>query len=233
MYYNQKKICLGLQMIFGKIDFINLLPFHIYIKKNIPSNQMKAIVQYKKSYPSYINNKFKKREIDAAFISSIASRHQKRLNLGIIAKKEVLSVLLIPGINEDDYQSETSNALAKVLDLKGKVLIGDKALKYYHEHQGEHFIDLAKAWQDKYHLPFVFAVLCVNQHETLLKKLTKNFNKRTIKIPQYILKQYAQRSQISPQNIIKYLKHIDYEIGIKEKKALKLFLKLTKDKGFK
>ncbi len=77
-------------MIFGKIDFINLLPFHIYIKKNIPSNQMKAIVQYKKSYPSYINQKFRKREIDAAFISSIASRNQKKLSLGIIAKKEVL-----------------------------------------------------------------------------------------------------------------------------------------------
>ncbi|MDX9795327.1 MAG: MqnA/MqnD/SBP family protein [Arcobacteraceae bacterium] len=218
-------------MIFGKIDFINLLPFHIYIKKNISSDQMKAIIQYKKSYPSYINQKFRKREIDAAFISSIASRNQKKLTLGIIAKKEVLSVLLIPGVTEDDYQSETSNALAKVLDLEGKVLIGDKALKFYHEHPDKPFIDLAKKWQDKYHLPFVFAVLCFNKHESLLKRLVKNFNKRTIKIPQYILKQYAKRSGISTQNILEYLTHIDYDIGRKEKKALKLFLKLTKEKG--
>ncbi len=218
-------------MIFGKIDFINLLPFHIYIKKNIPSNQMKAIVQYKKSYPSYINQKFRKREIDAAFISSIASRNQKKLSLGIIAKKEVLSVLLIPGTTKDDYQSETSNALAKVLDLEGRVLIGDKALKFYHEHPNKPFIDLAKQWQDRYHLPFVFAVLCFNQHEKLLKKLIKRFNKQTIKIPQYILKQYAERSGISTKNIVEYLKHIDYEIGRKEKKALNLFLKLTKEKG--
>jgi chorismate dehydratase len=218
-------------MIFGKIDFINLLPFHIYIKKNISSNQMKAIIQYKKSYPAHINTKFKKKEVDAAFISSIASRNQKRLNLGIVAKKEVLSVLLIPGIQEEDYQSETSNALAKVLQLEGKVLIGDKALKFYHEHPHESFIDLAKTWQDKYHLPFVFAVLCFNKHEQLLKNLTKNFNKRTIKIPQYILKQYAKRSGISTKNIVEYLKHIDYDIGIKEQKALKLFLKLTKEKG--
>lgn len=218
-------------MIFGKIDFINLLPFHIYIKKNIISNQMKAIVNYKKSYPSYINNKFKKKQVDAAFISSIASRNQKRLNLGIVAKKEVLSVLVIPGKNEDDYQSQTSNALAKVLNLEGKVLIGDKALKFYHDNQDVFFIDLAKAWQDKYHLPFVFAVLCVNKNEPLLKKLIRNFDKRKIKIPQYILKQYAQRSGISTFHILEYLKHIDYEIGIKEKKALKLFFTLTQEKG--
>lgn len=220
-------------MIFGKIDFINLLPFHIYIKKNIRSTQMKAIIQYKKSYPSYINKKFKHKEVDAAFISSIASRNQKKLNLGIVAKKEVLSVLVLPGNNEEDYQSETSNALAKVLDLKGKVLIGDKALKYYHQNQNKDFIDLAKAWQDKYNLPFVFAVLCFNKHEYMLKNLIKGFDKRTIKIPQYILKQYAKQTNISTQNILEYLKYIDYEIGIKEKKALKLFFKLIKQKGIK
>ena len=36
-------------MIFAKIDFINLLPFHIFIKKNIQSSQLKAIIEYKKS----------------------------------------------------------------------------------------------------------------------------------------------------------------------------------------
>ena len=49
-------------MIFAKIDFINLLPFHVFIKKNIKSNQVKAIIEYKKSYPSVINKKFKKRK---------------------------------------------------------------------------------------------------------------------------------------------------------------------------
>ena len=46
-------------MIFAKIDFINLLPFHIFIKKNIQSTQLKSIIKNKKSYPSFINNKFK------------------------------------------------------------------------------------------------------------------------------------------------------------------------------
>ena len=215
-------------MIFSKIDFINLLPFHVFIKKNIKSSQLKAIIEYKKSYPSYISEKFKKRKIDSAFISSIASRNEKFLDFGIVAHNEVLSVLLIPGINEKDYQSKTSNALAKVLNLEGQVIIGDKALKYYHENPNKIKIDLAKAWQEKYNLPFVFAVLCYNKHEKRLKKLTKNFNKKYIKIPQFILENYSKRSGVSKENILKYLEKIDYELGYKEKRALKLFLKLTK-----
>ena len=148
-------------MIFAKIDFINLLPFHIFIKKNIKSTQQKSIIEYKKSYPSFINNKFKKRKVDSAFISSIASRNEKYLDFGIVAQDEVLSVLLIPGIQESDFQSQTSNALALILDLEGKVIIGDKALKFYHENPNIIKIDLAKAWKKKYKLPFVFAVLCL------------------------------------------------------------------------
>lgn len=218
-------------MIFAKIDFINLLPFNIYIKKNIKSNQIKSIINYKKSYPSAINKRFKKRKVDAAFISSIASRNEKKLNLGIVAKNDVLSVLLIPGEYEKDYQSETSNALAKVLDLEGKVIIGDKALKYYHTTKDKNFIDLAQHWKEKYNLPFVFAVLCFNSNKKLLTKITKNFDKKKIKIPQYILKEYSKRNGISTNNILEYLNKIDYDLNIKEKRALKLFLKLTKEKG--
>ena len=220
-------------MIFAKIDFINLLPFHIFIKKNIKSTQQKSIIEYKKSYPSFINNKFKKRKVDSAFISSIASRNEKYLDFGIVAQDEVLSVLLIPGIQESDFQSQTSNALALVLDLQGKVIIGDKALKFYHENPNVIKIDLAKEWKKKYNLPFVFAVLCFNSNKKALKKITKNFNKQYIKIPQYILEQYSKRSGVSKNNILQYLKKIDYNLGFKEKRSLKLFLNLTKNKGLK
>ena len=220
-------------MIFAKIDFINLLPFHIFIKKNIKSTQQKSIIEYKKSYPSFINNKFKKRKVDSAFISSIASRNEKYLDFGIVAQDEVLSVLLIPGIQESDFQSQTSNALALVLDLQGKVIIGDKALKFYHENPNVIKIDLAKEWKKKYNLPFVFAVLCFNSNKKALKKITKNFNKQHIKIPQYILEQYSKRSGVSKNNILQYLKKIDYNLGFKEKRSLKLFLNLTKNKGLK
>ena len=218
-------------MIFAKIDFINLLPFHVYIKKSIKSNQIKSIIQYKKSYPADINQKFKKREVDSAFISSIASRNEKRLDLGIVAKKDVQSVILIPGSSKDDFQSETSNALSKILNLKGKVLIGDKALKYFHENTNAEFIDLASAWNDKYRLPFVFATLCYSKNGKILNKIIKGFNKKHIKIPQYILNSYSKRSGISNKHILEYLKKIDYEINIQEKRALKKFLKLAKEKG--
>jgi chorismate dehydratase len=220
-------------MIFGKIDFINLLPFHVFLKKHIQSSQIKKIIEYKKSYPSRINQKFKKREVDCAFISSIASRGKRKLNIGIIAKDEVQSVLVIPGTYEKDFQSETSNALAQVLDIKGKVIIGDKALQFYHQNSNKVFIDLAKQWQDKYNLPFVFATLCFNNNEKYIKKVTKRFKKHHIKIPQYILQKYSDKSNLTKKQILQYLEKIDYSIEKKEEKSLKLFLKLSKEKGIK
>jgi chorismate dehydratase len=214
-------------MIFAKIDFINLLPLHVYFKKNIQSCQIKQIIEYKKSYPAAINKKFKKRKVDAAVISSIASRRCKNcLDLGIVAKGVVDSVLVVPGSYKKDFQSETSNALAKVLKIDGEVVIGDKALYRFHN-SDEKFIDLATKWQEKYNLPFVFARLCVNKHEKYLNKLSKNFLKTKVYIPQYILEKYAKRSGISKKQIQRYLEKIHYEIGIKEKKSLKLFLKLS------
>jgi chorismate dehydratase len=218
-------------MIFAKIDFINLLPFTVFLKKNIGSSQLQQIVNYHKSYPSNINKKFKKREIDAAFISSIKSKNEKCTDLGIIADGEVLSVLALQGEYEKDYQSDTSNVLAQVLGIKGKVLIGDKALLYYHNDSSKEFIDLAQAWKEKYKLPFVFARLCFNGNQKHLCKLAKKFSNEKIFIPQYILKKYVQRSGLSASQIKEYLTKIKYNMGYKEKLALKLFFKLLKQKG--
>jgi len=218
-------------MIFAKIDFINLLPFYVFIKKNIQSSQIKQIINYKKSYPSAINKKFKKRQIDAAFISSIASQNVNSLDIGIVAQNEVLSVLALKGKYEKDYQSDTSNALAQVLEVEGKVIIGDKALHHYHKSTNKDFIDLAQLWKEKYNLPFVFARLCFNKDEKILRKLSKSFLKSKVKIPQYILKQYVDRSDLNAKQITEYLTKISYKISHKEKKSLKLFFKLIKEKG--
>jgi len=215
-------------MIFAKIDFINLLPFYTYIKRNIKSSQIKQIISYKKSYPSAINKQFKKRQIDAAFISSISSKSCKCLDLGIVAPCDVLSVLVLNGKNKNDFQSDTSNALAKVLKIQGEIIIGDKALYHYHNSQNKDFVDLAKVWNDKYNLPFVFARLCINKNEKYLKKLSKDFLNTKVKIPQYILKQYSKKTKLSNNQILEYLKKITYKITYKEKQSLKLFLKLTK-----
>lgn len=218
-------------MIFAKIDFINLLPFYVFIKKNIQSSQIKQVINYKKSYPSAINKKFQKRQIDAAFISSVASQGVDSLDIGIVAQDEVLSVLALKGKYEKDYQSDTSNALAKVLNIKGKIIIGDKALQHYHKCDDKDFIDLAQEWKKRYNLPFVFARLCYNDNEKVLQKISKDFLNTKVKIPQYILKQYMSRSGLSAKQIQEYLSKISYKISYKEKKSLKLFFKLIKEKG--
>jgi len=216
-------------LILGKIDFINLLPFHIYTKKYIKSSRIKQIIGYKQSYPSYINKKFKTKKIDAAFISSIKSRNCRCLDLGIVAKNEVDSVLLLKGNQKNDFQSDTSNALAKVLGLKGEVIIGDKALKKFYEDKNNNYIDLAKAWKEKYNLPFIFARFCVNNHYNYFDNLASKFLIKKIYIPQYILKQYAIKTELTTKQIRIYLKKISYKLDYKEKKSLKLFLKEIKN----
>ena len=214
-------------MIFGKIDYINLLPFHIYLKGSSLQNAFKKSSEYKKSYPSNINKQFKKRKVGGAFISSIESNRKyiKTLPLGIVAKKHVTSVLVKKNTKSSaDPHSATSNVLAKVLHVEGEVIIGDKALKLFLENPDD-YIDLAKEWTQRYSLPFVFAVLSVNNNFETYKKLSDNFKNKSIKIPQYILKRYAYERNIPPKEILKYLSLISYRIGIKEGRGLKLFLK--------
>jgi len=219
-------------MIFGKIDYINLLPFHIFLKSCSMNNAFKKAVEYKKGVPSLINKKFQKRQISAAFISSIYSNSKniKTLSIGIVAQKKVKSVILKIGICKNDPASATSNVLGKVLGVDGEIFIGDRALKMYLENPND-YIDLAQLWYERYSLPFVFAVLCTNEHHKIYKKLVNNFIKKKIKIPQYILKDYAKKRDIKAKEIKDYLKLISYNINEKEKKALKLFLNKSKALG--
>ena len=195
----------------GHIDYLNLLPFYQFLKKKN--------IKIKKGVPSRINKLFEKRKIDAAFISSIKSKNKKCFDAGIIAKKEVRSVLLCPG-NGEDKDSATSNILAKKLNLKGKVVIGDKAFKE------KNCIDLANEWYKKYKLPFVFARFCANKDYKKYEKLVNEFLKTKQKIPYLTLKKYANNLGISYKEAKEYLdKIIYYKIGWREKKALNKFLK--------
>ena len=195
----------------GHIDYLNLLPFYQFLKKKN--------IKIKKGVPSEINKLFEKRKIDAAFISSIKSKNKKCFDVGIIAKKEVRSVLLCTGSGEDK-ESATSNILAKQLNLKGKVVIGDKAFKE------KNCIDLATEWYKRYKLPFVFARFCVNKEYKKYEKLINEFLKTKQKIPYLTLKKYADNLGISYKEAKEYLeKIIYYKIGWREKKALNKFLK--------
>jgi chorismate dehydratase len=181
---------------------------------------------YKSAVPSKINAALKRKEINAAFISSVESRKSLSTDLGIIAHKNVYSVLLLEGEDESDPASATSNKLAKVLDLQGKVLIGDAALKYYLD--GGEGIDLASSWYEKTGLPFVFARLCYNRHGNSIKNIAKHFSHTKINIPQYVLKREARKRGITPKQLSWYLEHIYYKMDWKAKRSLKLFLKQSK-----
>lgn len=209
-------------MVFGKIEYLNLLPFHVFMKRYTKSSQQSMSMHYKRGVPADINAKFLSKRVDAAFISSISARNHKHLDLGIIAKKEVLSVLVIPSSeNVDDKESASSNVLAKILGTKGEVLIGDKALRYYL--QGEPYIDLAAEWSSRFGVPFVFALLCYHKDSKNYKNIEKSFLKQKVYIPQYILNQASKRTDISSSDIIHYLGFISYKLDKKAKLGLKKF----------
>lgn len=209
-------------MIFGKIDYLNLLPFHVFMKKFQASSSFKASMSRHSGYPAYINNLFEKKIVDAAFISSIKAKNKKCLSVGIVARKEVWSVILKPGSKKDDSESATSNILAKVLGLDGEVFIGDKALWRYLK-QRDAYIDLASEWHKKHRLPFVFARLCCNKNSEFFKEMADSFVKSKIYIPSYILKRYAQKTGIREACIKEYLKKIEYKIDKKGGLSLKKF----------
>ena len=213
-------------MLLGKIDYINLAPFHIFLKRYIRNNQLNQSIEYKKSYPSHINRLFKKRKVDAAFISSIESKRGnfRCFDAGIVAKREIRSVLVKPGKKEKDSESATSNALAEMLGEQGEVIIGDKALRLYLENP-EAYRDLATLWFEKYRLPFVFARFCVNRHERYYHRLIRSFLREKPKVPHYILKRYARRRDIPVKAVKDYLRLVHYRIDNNARKSLQKFLR--------
>jgi chorismate dehydratase len=212
-------------VLFGKIDYINLAPFHIFLKRYIRSSQLKQSIEYKKSYPANINRLFKRRKIDAAFISSIESKRGNFhcLDAGIVAHKEIRSVLVKRGRFQRDSESATSNALAKKLGIEGEVIIGDKALKAYLENP-DAFIDLARIWHERYGLPFVFARFCLNKNQPYYEKMIRRFLHTRVPIPDYMLARYARKQGVSKKEIKAYLKLVHYRIDYRAKKGLKKFL---------
>ena len=213
-------------MLFGSISYLNLLPFQLFLKRHIRDQSSKMSLHYNRAVPSQINKALSRRAIDAGFISSIHSPKYACTSLGIIAYKKVHSVLVIEGEMAFDPASASSNQLAKILNLKGRVLIGDEALKYHLD--GGEAIDLAEVWYEKTGLPFVFARLCFNKQSQTIQKLAKAFAKTKVKIPQYILKKEAEKRGITASQLKWYLGYISYEMTPKAKKALKLFLKKSK-----
>jgi chorismate dehydratase len=195
----------------GHINYLNLLPFYQFLKQKG--------IKVKKSYPSQVNEWFEKGVIEAAFISSVKSKNKKCFDAGICANRKVKSVLVCEG-EGDDVESATSNMLARVLKIKGRVVIGDKAFNE------KGCLDLAEIWYKRYKLPFVFARFCCNGNYKSYKKLINSFLQKKQKIPYSVLKKEADKIGITYKEAKEYLDQIIYyKLGWREKKSLKLFLR--------
>ena len=212
-------------MLFGSIGYLNLLPFHVYMKRTLRHNGAAMSFRYKRDVPSRINAALRRRHVNAAFISAAASRPFRCTDVGIVAHGRVYSVLLLPGESADDPASASSNALAKVLGLQGKVLIGDAALRYYL--QGGEGIDLAEVWYERTGLPFVFARLCCNRYHTHVRTIARRFVRRRTRIPHYILCKEAAKHGITAKQLSWYLKHIHYRIDTKAERGFKRFMRAS------
>ena len=135
--------------------------------------------------------------------------------------------MVIPSTkSKGDVESASSNVLANILDVKGEVLIGDKALRYALLNKPN--VDLAELWNKKTNLPFVFALLCYHNDKKIYKLIEREFLKTRVKIPQYILKQASQRTAVNSRDILEYLKLISYSLDAKAKLGLKRFYKEAK-----
>lgn len=222
-------------MIFGKIDYLNLLPFHVFLKSYPMLNSLKKSIEFKKGVPSKLCKDLYYRRVDAAVISSVESRRSKyqTLNFGICANGDVKSVLVKKNtLKKLDPASMTSNMLSKILNLNGEVIIGDNALKVYLEDGEDQFYDMGRIWRQKTGLPFVFARFSCVKNKNSYKKLVNKFLRTKIKIPRYIINSYAKSRDVKADDIIWYLNFIKYKLGKKENKSLKIFLNKGRELKF-
>lgn len=221
-------------MLFGKIDYLNLLPFHIFLKSMSAQSAFKMASARKTGTPSKLCADLKARRVDAAVISSIQARKYRTLNMGICAKNEVISVLVRKNSpHKLDPASHSSNMLAHILGLDGEVIIGDKALQAYLKEGKDNFYDMAEFWHKKTNLPFVFGHFAYVKNKSAYEKIIKQFLKTKIKIPRYILNSYAKSRNIPADDILWYLQYLHYNIGLKEKKSLNLFISRARALKFK
>ncbi len=211
----------------ANISYLNLLPFRFFLKKRPKSLSQKLQIAKRGSYPSKINEMFRRKLVDAAFVSSVESTMGNRTASGIVAKKAVKSVIIKLGAQKNDNESATSNRLARVLGLSGEVFIGDKALLKYLESPSD-YVDLAAMWNGETGLPFVFGRLCFNRNGKRYKKLSHEFNNQKIKIPHYVMIGEATQKDFSYKDAKEYLTLISYRIGAKEERGFALFMKKAK-----
>lgn len=248
------KVKLDSKIRIAAVSYLNTLPLLYGIEHSPVMNK----IELKVDYPSKIAQWLIDGDVDVALVPVATIPHLKESYIvsdyGIGADGKVASVCLFSDVpvNEIktvilDYQSRTSNELARVLlrdywkispdivysqkeyrqEIKGTtaaVVIGDRAFEQ--KKNSTYCYDLAEAWKQMTGLPFIFAAWISN------KKLPADFIKEFNAANEYgvnhieeVINSIENKQGIDLKQY--YTQHIRYYLDNDKKKALKKFLQLS------
>ena len=220
-------------MKFGSVPYLNARPL------------IEGLSGVELAPPAEIALRLREGHLDAALVPlmEVLSKPGYRVieGVGIGALRMVRSVVLafecpIYAISTiaPDPDSLTSNALAQVVmerdygkafkwvkpgqPADAQVIIGDPALAMRRDHPELRFLDLARAWHDRRHLPFVFAVWAIAPHVVD----TAPIRKKLLEAKKLGLRKLSDIA--SNPDELKYLtENIHYDLGQREKESILAF----------
>ncbi len=257
-----KRYCLFLQAVNQEkikvsiVNYTNTLPFKWALKRS----SILSKIELQEDIPSICAQKLKFGQVDLALVPVALLPELKhysivsRFCIGAEGKVDTVKLYAQVPLQEIqevslDYQSKSSNALARVLfkhfwempvefkealpgfekhvtGHRAIVVIGDRTFDLNGQFSYEY--DLAEEWQKSTGLPFVFA--CWVSTKTLDPIIVKQFDDCLSYGVDHIssaVEDMGHQSPINQQRTLEYLtRRIDYLFDEKKQKALALFLEL-------
>jgi chorismate dehydratase len=131
---------------------------------------------------------------------------------------------------EDISPAETGNMPMFRTGHRGRLLIGDQALRFRHEHENEfHFWDLGKEWKELVDLPFVYALWLIRPEvedpKSIANRLRKLRDENLANLDRFI----AAEKDVESGFLARYYReHLRFSLGEKEKEGLRAFANLCR-----
>ncbi|MGH8102177.1 MAG: menaquinone biosynthetic enzyme MqnA/MqnD family protein [Chthoniobacterales bacterium] len=148
------------------------------------------------------------------------------------------------GIGEFNSAEETGNTPLLRTGHRGRLLIGDHALRFRHEHENEfHFWDLAEEWKNLVDLPSVYALWLIRPEvedpksvaNRLRELRDENLANLDDLIPSVVagIGDFARANGIDAAFCFRYFReNIRFSFGQREKRGLRTFTRLCAKHGF-
>lgn len=235
----------------GYMEYANVYPIFHYLLRD-------SSLEFKRGFPSDLNKAMRAGEIDVSPSSSIEYARNPELykvisGLSVSSVGQVKSVIVFSRFKAKELdgkkiyftrESNTSTVLCRIVlekfygispiytDIKdeadAELLIGDKALYAYYNHNSRYMIDLGAEWYSFTGLPFVFALWIAGKKASGLPEFT-DFAERLRKcaadsaggraglVDKYLSIGYTA------ERMLDYWDTIDYRLTDSHIKGLRLF----------